>query len=423
VRIKGGRVDDFDHHSKEFAEGWRDILGDARAQCPVLHSDLYGGFDVLLRHADVVTAFRDHKSFASERLLDDDGIEMDGGVGIPENPFRVGFLEMDPPDSIELRRIVNPWLSQRTIEAGRQRIEEVAGWAFDRVIDRGACDLVLDVANPFQCMVILDLLGIPLERWKTYKDIIDKAVGQEEGTLEGIQWILGDLFDEVERQKVAGGEGLLAELATAQFHGEPIEDDLTAELTLMLLLGGMDTTVATIGHAVDHLDQHHDHRQRLIEDPSLLPVFIEEVLRFYMPAIGMARTVRQPVSIAGRDFVRGDRVICSIASANLDEEAFPNAATFELERSPNPHVSFGSGTHRCIGADLARVNAEYFLRQVLSLMPDFTLDRAGIRRGDSIPLANGFTALPLRFTPGERSRVDDDAYPDFSAPRILPVRD
>jgi cytochrome P450 len=416
-------VDDFDHHSKEFSERWRDIYREARAACPVLHSDLYEGYDVLLRHADVQAAFRDQKSFASERILDDDGVEMEGGVGIPENPFRVGFLEMDPPMSISLRREVNPWLNPRTIDAGRDRIAEVASWAFDRVIGRGSCDLITDLASPFQCMVILDLLGIPLDRWKTYKDAVDKIVGQEAGSLEGIQWILGDLFDEVERQKAEGGEGLVAELSVAVIDGEPIEDDLTAELILMLLLGGMDTTIATIGHAMLHLDAHHDDRRRLIEDPSLVPSFLEEVLRYYVPATGMARTVRQPVTIAGRDYVRGDRVLCAIASANLDEEAFPDAATFDLARSPNPHMSFGTGTHRCIGADIARANAEFFLRQVLTRMPEFEVDRAAVRRCESIPLANGYTSIPFRFPPGDQARIEEAAFPTFTAPRILPVRD
>src|ERR1700737_447578 len=221
-------MDEFDHHSAEFSRRWRDIYGAARASgWPVLHSDLYGGFDVLLRHPEVVTAFRNHKDFASVRLLDDDDIEMDGGVGIPENPFRVGFLEMDPPDSINLRRLVNPWLNLRAIDAGRGRIAEAAAWAFARVIDRGACDLITDLASPFQCMVILDLLGIPLDRWKAYKDVVDKAVGQEDGALEGIQWILGDLFDEVERQKVDGGEGLVADLPGGGFRGGRVENGFT----------------------------------------------------------------------------------------------------------------------------------------------------------------------------------------------------
>src|SRR5439155_15734745 len=113
----------------------------------------------------------------------------------------------------------------RTVAAGRPRIQQAVTWAIDQVIGLGECDLISDLANPFQCLVLLDILGVPLDRWKAYKEVIDKEVGQEEGAIEGIQWILGDLFDEVEHQKVNGGEGLIAQLAVADVDGVPIEDD------------------------------------------------------------------------------------------------------------------------------------------------------------------------------------------------------
>lgn len=412
---------EFDHHSPEFAQSWREIYRTARATCPVVHSDLYDGYDVLIKHADVKEAFRDYESFASDRLRDDDDVEMDGGVGIPEHPFRIGFLEMDPPDSLSLRRIVNPWFSPRTIAAARPRIDEAVMWAVDQVIERGECDLITDLASPFQCMVVLDLLGIPLDRWKAYKEVIDKEVAQEDDAIEGIQWILGDLFDEVVQQRENGGEGLIAQLAVAEVDGVPIEDDLTAELVLMLLLGGMDTTIATIGHAISHLDAHRDDRQRLMDDPSIMATAVEEILRFYSPATAMARTVRKPVTIAGKQYERGDRVLCAIASANQDEDAFPDPHVMDITRTPNPHLTFGTGTHRCIGMDLARVNTELFLNAVLARMGDYEVLGDEVCIHDSIPHANGFTSMPMRFTKGERSRPSDGAFPTFSAPRILPV--
>jgi cytochrome P450 len=414
-------VDVFDHHSKEFAEGFREILKEARGSCPVIHSDLYGGYHVLTRYADVQEGFRNYKVFASERPVDDDGIEQEGGVAVPENPFRTGFLEMDPPGSLSLRRLVNPWFNPRTIEQGRSRIVEVATWAFDRIIERGECDLITDLASPFQCMVILDLLGIPLDRWKTYKEVIDKAVMKEEGALEGIQWILGDLYDEVLLQKEKGGEGLIADLVVAEVEGEQIEDDLSTELVLMLLLGGMDTTIATVGHAIRHLDLHRDDRQRLIDEPGLVLSAIDEVMRYYVPAPGMARTVVAPVTMSGYDFSPGDRVICSIASANFDEDVFEDPDRFDVARQNNPHLGFGTGVHRCIGADLARTNAEIFLGEVLRRMPDYEVDRDRIEAHESIPLANGYNRMPIRFSKGEPSRVDDGAFPTFTAPRIVPV--
>jgi cytochrome P450 len=189
----------------------------------------------------------------------------------------------------------------------------------------------------------------------------------------------------------------------------------------MLLLGGMDTTIATIGHAMRHLDENPDDRRRLIDEPSLMPTAVEEVLRYYSPATGMARTVRKPVTIAGKQYQRGDRILCAIASANQDEDAFPEADVMDIARSPNPHLTFGTGTHRCIGMDLARVNTELFLSEVLRRMPDYTVDHDRVRIHDSIPHANGFQSMPIRYSKGERSRAGDGAFPVFSAPRILPV--
>jgi cytochrome P450 len=412
-------LDDFDHHSLAFATGFRDVLRHARAGCPVIHSEHHGGYYVLTRFEDVQRAFRDHRTFASERLVDADGIEQDGGVGVPGNPFRTGFLEMDPPVSINLRRLVNPWLSPAAIEAGRDRLQEAVTWAFDQVIERGECDLVTDVANPFQCMAILDLLGIPLDRWKTYKELIDKTLALEEGALEGIQWILGDIYDEVVRQKAVGGPGLIADLCRAEVDGEPIEDDLTTELVLMLLLGGFDTTVATIAHSVRHLGTHPEDRQRLLDEPELLPTAIEELLRYYVPAPGMARTVKAPVVLSGQPLHRGDRVMCSIASANFDEAVFDRPDVVDLTRQPNPHLAFGTGTHRCIGADLARHNTELFLRELLARVPEYTVE--SVVTPVSIPLTNGLHHLVIRFEPGERRRIGDGAFPTFSAARIRPV--
>lgn len=415
-------LNDFDHQSEAFAHRWTEIYGAARAAgCPVVHSPHHGGFDVLTRHADVSAAFRDWKSFASERLVDEDGFEMDGGVGMPPHPFRIGFLEMDPPESLELRRLCNRWFTKQTIEACRPRLQEVMTWAFENVVELGACDIVTDIASPFQCVTIMDLLGIPLEKWKAYKAVVDTEVSQEEGNLDGLQWLLADIFDEIERQLEEGGHGLLAELITAEVDGEVLDPELVTELILMLLLGGMDTTIATVSHAARHLHEFPHDRARLIAEPDLIPAFIEEVLRFYCPATGMGRTVREPVEFAGKQFERGDRVYLAIASANRDEEAFERADEFILDRADNNHLAFGTGTHRCIGLDFGRANAQLFTEELLRWLPDFSVDVDAAAITPSIPHAHGYMTLPIWFTPADRTAAGRDSWPAFSVPPIRPV--
>jgi cytochrome P450 len=408
----------FDHHTEEFARYWPDIFALARRQCPVIESSAYGGYYVLTRHADVQALYRDFKHFSSARTYDGEGELTGGGVSVPPQIFRVGFLEMDPPESTKLRRLLNPWFTVKAVDAGRGRIQESAAWAIDNVVERGQCDVVADLASPFPSLLFLDLLGVPLDRWKAYKEITDRVTAQSPDALDGLDWMRADVDEEVRRQRAEGGEGLIADLVQCEVDGEMISQELATELTYMLLLGGTGTTIATIGHALRHFDQHPEDRRRVTEDRSLLGPAVEELIRFYSPAMGLARNATEGANVGGCRFRPGDRVIGSIASANRDEAVFPDADHVDLARSPNPHLSFGTGPHKCIGADFARASIELFLDEVLTRLPDYTIDHDAIVPYPRTPQANGYIRMPMSFTPGQRSRYHSDTYPTFTAPRI-----
>jgi cytochrome P450 len=414
------RVETFDHHTAEHALHWREILKEARATCPIVHSPTNGGFFVLTKHADVTAALRDHKRFSSERSWDEDGNDLMRGVAIQPQPIRVGFLEMDPPESLKYRRLMNRWFTRGAVDRGRGRIIEAANWAVDRVIARGECDVIDDLASPFQCMVFLDLLGIPLDRGAKYKEIADRLTAQQPDATTGIEWMRADLKQEFVAQKARGtGVGLIADLATAEVDGAPIDDDMATELLLMLLLGGEGTTISTIANLLVHLSQHPDDRKRLAADMSLMPGAVDEMLRYYAPSPGLARTVTEEATIGGHTFQPGDRVLLSFASANYDEDVFPDGDHVDITRAPNPHLSFGAGAHRCIGSLLARANAEIFLETVLTRIPDFEIDEAKIRRYTHAALSNGFFSVPMKFTP-QPTADDVPEYPTLTAPRIQP---
>jgi cytochrome P450 len=229
-----------------------------------------------------------------------------------------------------------------------------------------------------------------------------------------------DLKQEFVAQKARGtGVGLIADLARAEVDGAPIDDDMATEMLLMLLLGGEGTTISTIANLLVHLSQNPDDRNRLTADMSLMPAAVDEMLRYYAPSPGLARTVTAEVTIGGHTFQPGDRVLLSFASANYDEDVFPDGDHVDITRSPNPHLSFGAGAHRCIGSLLARANAEMFLETVLTRIPDFEIDEAKIRRYTHAALTNGFFSVPMNFTP---QPVADDVpgYPTLTAPRIQP---
>ena len=410
----------FDHHTQEHAENWRETFAEARATCPVIHSENWGGFDVLTKHADVTAALRDHKHFSSERSWNEDGSDRMPGVAIPPQPIRVGFLEMDPPESLSYRRLLNRWFTRGAIDRGRGRIEECASWAINRVVGKGECDIITDLASPFQCVMFLDMLGMPLDRWQKYKEVSDSLTNQEPDAMVGIEWMRADLTKEVIRQREEGGEGLIADLVTCEVNGAPITDDMAAELTLMLLLGGESTTISTIGNLLLHLHRNRGDRADLLADPSLMETAVDEMLRYYAPSPGLARTVVEPITVGGHDFEPGDRVLLSFASANYDADVFTDPDTVDIRRSPNPHLAFGAGAHRCIGSLLARANAEHFLLEILRAMPEYTIDDAGIRPYQHAALNNGFFSIPMSF-PARTVDENISDFPVFTADRIRPT--
>ncbi|GAA1518383.1 cytochrome P450 [Nocardioides humi] len=409
----------FDHTTQAHAARWREIYADARRDQPVIRSERHGGYYVLTRHADVTAALRNHQAFSSERSWHEDGTDRGLGVAIPHQPVRVGILEMDPPEHLKYRRLLTPWFTRQAIERGRERIGQIATWAIDRVIEKGECDIVADLAGPFQAIVILDLLGIPLERWAAYADVAERMVRQTEDRAEGALWMREDVRAEVERQRREPLSGLIAGLNEAVVDGERLSVDWATELANMLLLGGEGTTIATIAHMLQHLHEHPGDRARVAADPALLPTAVDEMMRFHAPSPGLARTVVQEVEVGGHRFVPGDRVLLSYASANYDEAVFPDAGVADVTRSPNPHLAFGGGVHRCPGALLAAANAEMFLGEVLRRTPEYAI--TGQHAYERIPLTNGFYSMTMTYPPGPREGTDLGDLPQLTAPRVRPA--
>ncbi|CAM5722802.1 cytochrome P450 [Streptomyces hirsutus] len=409
----------FDHTTEDHAVRWRDIYAEARRSCPVISSDRHGGYYVLTRHADITEALRNHQAFSSERSWHADGTDKSLGVAIPHQPVRVGILEMDPPEHTKYRRLLTPWFTRQAIARGRERIRHTATWAIDRIIEKGECDIVTDLAGPFQAIVILDVLGIPLERWSAYADVAERMVRQTEDRAEGAVWMREDVRKEVERQRVEPRPGLISGLNNAVVDGEPLSVEWATELVNMMLLGGEGTTIATIAHILKHLHDRPEDRARIAADPSLLPTAVDEMMRYHAPSPGLARTVTRTVEVGGHTFRPGDRVLLSYASGNYDEDVFPDAATSDITRSPNPHLAFGGGVHRCPGALLASANAEVFLGELLRRIPEYGI--TAVEAYERIPLTNGFYSMAMAYRPGAREGTDTGELPRLTGERVRPA--
>lgn len=403
----------FDHHSPEFVDDWAEVFATLRRECPVLHSAEHGGFHVLSRYDDVARAGKDWRTFSTENDLDGTG-RGGRGIQIPPNQVRMGMLEMDPPANLDYRRLLTALFSTTAVARYEARLRELVTWCVDRVIEAGSCDVVADLANPVPAMVTLDYLGIPVDRGLRYGDILHRSVctlrGSEAFTdvLGELQWLVGDLHAlVVERRADAHREDVIGHLLTSEINGAPLSDAEIAELLFMLLNGGVDTTTGAISHMLLWLSEHPGQRAELAADPAKLPAAIEEWLRLFPPALGVGRNVVEECALSGTRLTPGDRVYLAWASANRDEERFERAEECVLDRAPNPHLSFGYGAHRCIGAPLARAELRLVLEQVLRRMPDLTIDRAGTRAYADIGIVNAFSHMPATFTPGVREGSGD----------------
>ncbi len=156
-----------------------------------------------------------------------------------------------------------------------------------------------------------------------------------------------------------------------------------------------------------HLGTHPGDRQRLIDDPSLIPAAVEEFLRHYSPSESLTRTATRDVELGGRQIKRGDVVFISWVAANHDPAMFGEADEVRIERAENKHLAFGLGGHRCIGSNIARIESELMIADVLRRVPDYVIDPDGFRSYPGNLLMTGVVTMPVRFTPGIRSGVTD----------------
>jgi cytochrome P450 len=210
-------------------------------------------------------------------------------------------------------------------------------WCLDRVITAGRCDIVDDIANPLPALVTLDLMGLPLENSARYARALHGAAYREKGSARELAWLLGDLRQEIERRHGAGGAGgavltPIDAMLAAEVDGEPLSVDLVVELVYMLVTGGIDTSTALIAHAIRHLSAHPDAAARLRANPDLIRGAVDEMLRYFSPGTGIARTAVRDTMVGGICIQAGERVFVGAGAANADPAVFEDPDTLDLGR-------------------------------------------------------------------------------------------
>lgn len=388
----------FDHHTEAFArDPWR-TYGELRERCPVAWSDVYDdGFWVVSRYADVQAV-----------AMDDEGFSSDREVVLPATKVgRIIPLNADPPDLTRYRHLLNPWFARPAIERLEPEIRAFTTERIDAFIESGRCDLVTDLANPVPAMTTLALMGLPVEEWHEFAEPVHRSSYHRAGHPErdaatvAIGGLRGRMRDALAARRTDPRDDLLTSLVRAQAEGT-IDAQEAEDLAVMVLIGGVDTTMAALSSAFLRLHRDPALRARIVADPSLLAPAIEELLRIDPPVQGFARTVTRDCVVGGQAMAAGETLFMLWGSANRDPAAFTEPDAVRIERSPNRHLTFGVGGHRCQGATLARTEMRIVLGEVLRRLPDFVIDEAGVELPDTIGIVNGIVREPATFTPGPR---------------------
>lgn len=359
---------------------------------PTAHTPGGEGFWVLSRHADVSAVALDPATFSSHR----GGAREGGGTLIEDLPsgFAAGVLlnMMDDPRHRHFRRLVTPGVSPHALARIEDELRERTDAILDAVAERGACDLVTDVAAELPLQAIARLLGIPQEdrhqlfAWANATlDYDDRELGQTSAKVQAAQ---GELFRYGTELLAAKRRCPAGDILSAAVHGRLPGDAATAggadgepasELELqmlfnLLIAAGSETTRNSIAAGVAALAQHPEQWRRLQDDRALLPRAVEEILRWASSTPYNRRTATRDVAIRGQTIRAGDKVTLWWASANRDEEVFADPFRFDVRRDPNPHLTFGYGNHFCLGANLARVEMRLVFAGLLDRFDAIALD-------------------------------------------------
>lgn len=363
-----------------------------RANEPVFRDR--GGMAGAATYAALVEAERDAGLFSNA-----------GGVR-PEIGPLLHMIDMDDPEHLHRRKLVNAGFTRKRVEDKVGDIERICDELIDAVIDRGECDFVRDLAAPLPMAVIGDMLGVrPQERamFLEWSDDLVKAQGSNasEEMIAKMMAAYVSFVDftmrTIEQRRREPAEDLTSVLVHAEIDGRRLSDeDIVAE-TLLILIGGDETTRHVLSGGMEQLMRHPGQRDELVADRSLIPQALEEMLRWASPVKNMCRTVTRDVEFHGTQLIEGEKLLLLFESANFDESVFENPEQFDIARNPNPQVAFGFGSHFCLGNQLARVEGKLMFERLLERIPNMELatDQPLPRRPANF--VTGLEEMPVRW--------------------------
>jgi cytochrome P450 len=371
-------------------------LREMRESCPIGWSEQQGGNWILTHYEDIWNAARNPGLFSSAH-----------GVSLPAHGMPpLPPIETDPPLHTIIRGALISHFSPGAMAKRQPHAREVVTALIDAFIEDGHADLAGQLTMPLPAIVNTPVLGIPTEDCETFPAWAVALLSSGGEDLEAIGSCMG-YFDKMygDRNRKPRDD-MPTILTNIEIDGQPMDKTQFILAMIMIMSGGLDTTTNSGALMLDYLAAHPYQRQQLIDDPSLIPSAIEELLRHLTPLPALFRTATADTAIHGRDIVEGEKVQLCWMAANHDPAEFPDPESIDLTRSPNRHLSFGVGVHRCLGAALARMELKVLLEEALPRLGDYRVVEP-ITRYASI--TRGVGKLLVSFPPGKRRGASDSA--------------
>jgi cytochrome P450 len=384
----------FPLHSPDFYAGdpypaYREL----RATEPVCWNDVTN-FWALLKYEDIRFVSSSPALFTSTK-----------GITIPDpampSPVQEGSLIFsDPPRHRQLRKLINSGFTRRRVAVLETKIREIVRGILVGVEPGSVHEFAEEIAAPLPTRMIAELIGAPPDDWEQFRAWSDAATGNADPEIELDSLVaMGQLFEYFQKliaaRRVEPRNDLLSVLAEAEIDEHRLTDEDLLNFAFLLLVAGNETTRNLIALGTLALIEHPEQRRLLVEDPSRIPVAVEEMLRWNSPVVHMAREATADIEIRGQLIREGDVVVMLYQSANRDEDIFgADAEEFKVTRHPNPHIAFGCGEHSCVGAQLARLEATVLFDELLRRFPNLDLVGGVDRmRATMVP---GVKRMPVR---------------------------
>ncbi len=371
----------------------------------------------LVKYEDVLHVSRHPEIFSSERGI----VQYEPVNAYEASAASAGngkmIITMDPPRHVKMRRLVNKGFTPRAVALWEPKIRETTNTLLDRIAKKGESDFVLDIACNIPLAVICQMLGLPEKDWALMFQLTNKVLGPgdpeyqtdvpevQRGTQEaaritgniGTMQMFGYFAQALQERKTARREDIISLLVDSELEGEQLTDEDILWFCFLLILAGNETTRNGMSGGLLSLCEHPDQKQKLLDDMSLLPGAIEEILRWNSPVTHMARVALQDTAIRHQAIKQGERVVMWYPAVNRDEDVFPNADVFDITRTPNDHLAFGIGEHFCLGAGFARLELKVLFEELFRRFPDIEL--AGPPERLRSTFIGGIKHLPVKFTP------------------------